>query len=192
MVLPVKPAGVNSKKPFHALKRGLPKEFPRPDESGFASNNRNAPASRSSRRLRRECKHWGAGRGDTCLAELLPLPSPSTRTWAYSAWSNVEWCRSRQDYFNYVALARASFLQRKISDHRPKVVIFYGSTLYKVWGMIARCAWHQAIPGKLMGAERDGTTYFVARHPTSESDKYFREIGVFLMKNYRAAMSGYE
>jgi hypothetical protein len=50
--------------------------------------------------------------------------------------------------------------------------------------MIARAAWEQAIPGKLMGFEGFHATFYVTRHPASESDDYFREIGEFLHRKH--------
>ena len=38
----------------------------------------------------------GLSTGETCLAELLPLPSPSTATWNYGRWFDLPRLRSRQ------------------------------------------------------------------------------------------------
>jgi hypothetical protein len=96
----------------------------------------------------------------------------------------LSWLRSRDAYQNFIFLHRATTLQQRIAQHRPPIVIFYGSTWHRYWGMIARGAWGQAIQDKLMGLERDGTAFYVTRHPTRESDSYFREIGAFLRSKH--------
>ena len=40
----------------------------------------------------------GSSTGDTCLAELLPLPSPDTATWNYGQSSDLDRVSSRQSY----------------------------------------------------------------------------------------------
>jgi len=128
--------------------------------------------------------HWGRADGRECLAELLPLPSPSSTTWNYRRWSDLPWLQTRLDYQNYVTLKRASFLQQQIEQHKPQVVIFYSSTWHRLWGLIARGVWGQAIPGKLMGLDCEVTSFYVTRHPRAESDEYFREIGLYLRRKH--------
>jgi hypothetical protein len=128
--------------------------------------------------------NFGRCDGRECLAELLPLPSPSTTTWKYGNWSNLPWLKRRGDYQTYVMLERSSAIQQMIEKHRPKVVIFYASTWHRLWGLVARGVWTQAIDGKLMGLERDGISFYVTRHPRAESDGYFRQIGAFLNKEH--------
>jgi len=127
---------------------------------------------------------FGCAGGRECLAELLPLPSPSSTAWNYLKWSGLSWLHSRSLYQNHVLLERAYSIQQKLERYRPRVVIFYASTWHRLWGVIARGVWTQAIQGKLMGLERDGTTFYVTRHPRAESDDYFHEIGLFLRRKH--------
>jgi hypothetical protein len=127
---------------------------------------------------------FGQFGGNECILELLPLPSPSTSDWKYGEWSNLRWLKSRNGYQNYVLLNRALALQKRIEEHKPKVVIFYASTWHRLWGLIARGVWTQAIPGKLMTVEHDDISFYVTRHPRSETDDYFRQIGVFLKRKH--------
>jgi hypothetical protein len=128
--------------------------------------------------------HWGCARGRECLADLLPLPSPSSTAWNYCRWSDLPWLQTRIEYQNYVALKRAHFMQQQLEKHKPQVVIFYASTWHRLWGLIARGVWRQAIPGKLMGLDREATSFYVTRHPRAESDEYFREIGLHLRRKH--------
>src|SRR4029077_12129475 len=128
--------------------------------------------------------HFGRTDGRECLAELLPLPSPNTTTWKYDNWSNLSWLKTRSSYQNYLSLTRAFAIQQNIEKHHPKVVIFYASTWHRLWGLIARGVWTQAIKGKLMGLDRDGVSFYVTRHPRAESDEYFRLIGEFLRRKH--------
>jgi len=128
--------------------------------------------------------HLGRAKGREYLAELLPLPSPSSTTWNYRDWSDLPWLQSRSHYQNHVLLGRAHSLQQKLEQSRPRVVIFYASSWHRIWGIIARGAWTQAIQGQLMGMERNGTSFYVTRHPRTETDAYFRKIGSFLRERH--------
>jgi len=118
--------------------------------------------------------------GDECALELLPLPSPDTKTWNYHRWSDLPWLRSRRRYQTHVLLQRAFALQRRIEQHCPRVVIFYSSSWHRIWAVLARAVWAQAIPDQLMGFDRDGISFYVTRHPRVETDAYFQNIGKFL------------
>lgn len=129
---------------------------------------------------------FGRTGGRECLAELLPLPSPSAAAWNYHKWSKLTWLKTRDGYQKYVSLGRAYAIQQKLEQHHPRVVIFYSSTWHRLWGLIARGSWGQAIPSKLMGLDRDGISFYVMRHPRAESDAYFRTIGEFLRMKHRS------
>jgi hypothetical protein len=138
-------------------------------------------------------RHLGAADGETSLMELLPLPSPSTGTRRYNQWSELPWLRTRQDYLSRVSEPRAESLRRKVSQHRPKVVVFYGTTLPRrfsllpSWSHIAGGRFDQAIEPEriLLWRQSAGTVFFVTRHPTVESDEHFRRIGGFFRDGHR-------
>lgn len=128
--------------------------------------------------------HLGVLDGQTCLLELLPLPSPTTRTWHYGEWSKLEWLATREKYHQHITTTRACFLACRIERHRPSTVIFYCSAWYCVWPAIAGGSWHQAIDPKLMGFHRDNVAFFATKHPADPNlgphrDDYLREIGRF-------------
>ena len=104
--------------------------------------------------------------------------------WNYRNWSDLSWLKTRNSYRNYVLLERAVSIQRVIEQYRPKIVIFYSSTWHRLWGVIARGVWSQAIQSRLMGLDRDSMSFYVTRHPRAESDEYFQKIGAFLRRKH--------
>jgi len=134
----------------------------------------------------------GAFDGETCLMELLPLPSPSTDDWNYGLWSRLPWLRSRNDYFRELKARRENEIRRRINEHKPKVVIFYGLeiperiSLLPGWSGIGGGHFHQAFNDKqtLLFRENERTAFFVTRHPAAENDEYFREIGRYFREHH--------
>lgn len=122
--------------------------------------------------------------GETCITELFPLPCPNSRTWLYSQWSTLPWLGTRVSYQKHLAVKRSAAIHRRIAEHKPAIVVFYGSTFLPFWSSIAGATWRQVIPGRLLGGERNGTAFFVTRHPARESDEYFRNIGRLLRAYY--------
>ena len=134
---------------------------------------------------------WGATSGNTCLAELLPLPSPSTTQWRYGQWTGLPWLKSRHAYLSKVRIPRGNALRKMVNARpAPRAVIFYGLTLgdrtslLPDWSRIAGGRFDQAIKDRkiLLWRQTKETAFFVTRHPAAESDTYFREIGNFLRK----------
>jgi hypothetical protein len=142
--------------------------------------------------LNYQTEQLGSSRGDTCLAELLPLPSPDTSTWNYSRWFDLHRLSSRQSYQADILGPRADALKMRCASYRPQIVIFYGleisdgTKLLPYWSRIAGGWFEQAIERKkiLLHYRNEQTAFFVTRHPAIESASYFREIGTFFRDNY--------
>ena len=136
----------------------------------------------------------GTTTGDTCMVELLPLPSPDTASWNYGAWSDIPHLNTRQSYHAEMFFPRAAALEKRCISYRPSVVIFYGlkladgTSLLPIWSRIAGGWFDQAIKQKkiLLTRRSEHTTFFVTRHPVSESREYFEEIGSFLREEHGA------
>ena len=133
----------------------------------------------------------GAKNGETCLMELLPLPSPNTRDWNYNQWSTLAWLQSRNSYINEIHVGRVNELRRQINNRKPRVVIFYGLTLpdrslLPSWSSIGVGCFQQAIQDEeiLLWRENANTIFFVMRHSVAENDEYFRKIGRYLFANH--------
>ena len=138
--------------------------------------------------LNHQRTHWGRTSGDVCLAELFPLPSPSTEAWPYSGWSKLPWLQNRDSYTFRVRAACEKEIRGRIQQHQPEVVIFYGLelpgdvSLLPSWSSIAGGHFEQSFPDEriLLTRQKQNTTFYVTRHPAAESDDYFRKIGEFL------------
>jgi len=134
----------------------------------------------------------GSSTGETCLAELLPLPSPSTATWNYDRWSDLPRLCSRQSYHADMLGPRSDALKMQCARYRPSVVICYGlemadgTKLLPIWSHIAGGWFDQAIERKkiLLWRRNENISFFVTRHPGSESQDYFREIGECLREQH--------
>jgi hypothetical protein len=66
--------------------------------------------------------------GDTCLIEIMPLPSPRSNAWGYTSMLNDRAYGSRAAYVNAVRPARLAHIQTRIDEYRPPFVIIYGSS----------------------------------------------------------------
>ena len=134
----------------------------------------------------------GTTTGETCLAELLPLPSPDSKTWNYRAWSELPWLQTRAAYEQNILSHRITLLRQRIDHYRPRIVIFYGDGQLKHWQRIIGSGIYQRpIADKLIAHERDGLQFFITKHPTNpnlrpHTDNYFREIGRFFHNNHGA------
>ena len=79
------------------------------------------------REIAREFQRSELGRWNksTTLIELLPLPSPSTSEWLYSA-TGIESLMTREIYRTRVRAQREHAIRSAIEEHHPQVVVFYG------------------------------------------------------------------
>ena len=134
--------------------------------------------------VRFQQNEFGKIGGDVCSIELLSLPSPGLDTWHYANWSKLSWLKTRDCYTDFLLRDRVSTIQKAIKLYRPPVVVFYGSSWWRRWAMIAQENWRQAIQGRMMGCERDGVAYYVTRHPARQSNAYFSEIGNYLKQKH--------
>lgn len=133
---------------------------------------------------------WARSTSNSCLLELLPLPSPSVKTWNYGEWispdcdsATAELFRTRLAYQRHFGEKRAQAIGQLIAKHRPRVVIFYGSRM-KRWSEIAGFPWRDvrmdsALPARLRRSE--DRLYAVVRHPAAHGlrnkDAYFQCVG---------------
>jgi hypothetical protein len=78
----------------------------------------------------REYQRTSLGRkqGQSCMIELLPLPSPSTKDedWMYVEHSALDYCANRKVYKAHFMPLRANHIKERIAQYRPQVVVFYG------------------------------------------------------------------
>jgi hypothetical protein len=124
-------------------------------------------------------KHLGRVEENTCLLELLPLPSPSTRAWLYARHSSLPSLRDRETYRNSTIPWRIEHLRQRIEEYRPRAVVFYGVTYEEHWKKIANLDFRPHEPFGFLVANSRDTTYIIAKHPvaTGVTNGYFHQIG---------------
>lgn len=124
----------------------------------------------------------GRAAGDTCLLELLPLPSPSTQAWLYHGQQALPYLASRETYREQVASLRVTTLKARVARYQPKAVIFYGQQYHAYWSEIAdHPDWVRASTG-FQHAEHAGTLFVSCKHPAGRglTHEYYHQIGQLL------------
>lgn len=89
-----------------------------------------SPAEYQSQRL-------GRANGGTALLELMPLPARSSKDWPYAQWSADARLRSRESYVATIQPLRVAALRERIAAHRPRAIVFYGTSCASAWNAIA-------------------------------------------------------
>lgn len=120
----------------------------------------------------------GRPNGDTCLVELLPLPSPSIGLWLYAQHSQLLYLNTRKKYKQWCLPSRIKHLQDQITHYKPKAVVFYGLSYSKYWQIIAGIDFWQGSDKIYTGY--NGTTFFaMTKHPAAQgvTNEYFDQVG---------------
>lgn len=119
--------------------------------------------------------------GETCIIELLPLPSPSISDWKYNRYSSNPLLVNRNIYTQKVGAERINKITSLINDHNPKNIIFFGIGYLKSWCQILQteldCVTIQnksAYFGKVGNAN-----VAVTHHPSAHgmTTAYYHEVG---------------
>jgi hypothetical protein len=120
---------------------------------------------------------WGTKEGDTCLMELMPLPSPDTASWLYGEISTLPYLTNRETYLEYVVGSRIAHLQDKIMRYQPKAVVCYGASYDSYWKRIAGVdAWKISSEGVRYEANKS-TLFIATKHPTRSTNEHFHNVG---------------
>jgi len=127
----------------------------------------------------------GRKTSETCLLELFPLPSPSTKTWNYDQWSRLTILKNREVYRNYCFSWRCEHIQSKIKLHQPKLVVFCGSIYSDYWKNIAGGDVTFRYKGDFLAAKSGITQLLIVKHPATMGIKnvYFESIGSFVLSS---------
>lgn len=125
---------------------------------------------------------------ETCLLELLPLPSPSLKDWIYSKHSKLIFLSDRQTYENHCLKKRIKHISQKIKEHQPKAVVFYGKLYEYSWREITKIItdveFFRTSEGFLI-ARNSPTVFVIAKHPVAfgVTNEYFHNIGRAIAAN---------
>ena len=131
-----------------------------------------------------QARDLGRSNGDTCILELLPLPSPNVRTWLYAPW-NVPYLRDRDSYRQHLIPQRVERIRARVSNYRPRAVVFLGMSYLEHWQKIAGTPLEVQEDVALAGSD---TLYIAVRHPASRgvTNAYFRGVGELLARRLGA------
>jgi hypothetical protein len=110
--------------------------------------------------------HLGRRAGETAIIELLPLPSPSTSAWLYPSWG-VALYATREDYVRAELPGRIAELRRRLLQHKPKVVVFYGLGYREHWEAIAGGRF-ESVEGTRFFALKRESLFIMAPHPAAK------------------------
>lgn len=125
-----------------------------------------------------QSRELGRANGDTCILELLPLPSPNVRTWLYAS-SKLAYLSDRERYRRHIAPRRIERIREHIRTYHPRAVVFLGLAYMSFWQQIAGREFICQDDAGARVLSAHGTTFVVARHPASRgvTNAYFREVG---------------
>ncbi|MBN3870541.1 hypothetical protein [Nostoc sp. JL33] len=119
---------------------------------------------------------------ETCLLELLPLPSPSLKHWIYGEYSKLTFLSNRDTYENYCLEKRINYISQRIKEYQPKAVVFYGIGCEYSWRRITEkitdVEFSPTSEGFLI-CRNSQTVFVIAKHPVARgvTSEYFHNIG---------------
>lgn len=126
----------------------------------------------------------GKRHGQTCLLELLPLPSPGSGNWSrFYVDTGLPFLVNRKAYEAYYDQRRSDHIRQRIEKYCPKVVVFYGVIQRDRYMNIAGANAHFVrirvgdFSVDLGGNER--TVFAITQHPTAPGipNSYFHDVG---------------
>jgi hypothetical protein len=125
---------------------------------------------------------------ETCLLELLPLPSPSLDHWIYKDHSRLSYLSDRNQYAKHCLENRINQISEKIKKHQPKAVVFYGKGYEYYWRTITqKLTDAEFLPTSegFLTCRNSQTVFVISHHPVAMGVKneYFHNIGKLLATN---------
>lgn len=126
--------------------------------------------------------HLGRANDETCLLELMPLPSPGTSKWLYGDISSLPYLANRQSYLEEVAPLRIRHIRSQIASYNPPVVLFYSLGYMNYWQEIAGVDLEQQKIEGIYSAHTKKTLFVVMKHPQAHStgNEYFWHVGKWI------------
>jgi len=126
--------------------------------------------------------HLGRENDETCLLELMPLPSPGTSKWLYRDISSLPHLANRQSYLEEVAPIRIRHIRSQIASCNPPLVLFYGLGYMSYWQEIAGVTLEQQKLEGIYCARTKKTLFVAMKHPAAHStgNEYFWQVGKWI------------
>lgn len=134
--------------------------------------------------------------GETCLLELMPLPSPNAGAWLYGQHSSLPELRSRSEYMESYADMRTRRLRRRVEEHKPPVVVFYSFTYIERWRQIAGVELKMVPIGgvKTYSGGSEHTSFVVVPQPAhrmkGKGKDYYLQVGKAIGASLRSRVLG--
>ncbi|MBE9198222.1 MULTISPECIES: hypothetical protein [unclassified Nodularia (in: cyanobacteria)] len=138
--------------------------------------------------LKYQMEELGRKDKDTCLLELLPLPSPSLKHWIYKDHSRLSYLTDRNQYEKHCLETRINTISEKIKKHQPKAVVFYGTKYEYYWRTITRTITDvEFLPTSsgFLTCRNSQTVFVISKHPVANGlkNEYFHNIGKLIATN---------
>ncbi len=139
-----------------------------------------------SNKLEYQRCHLGKYNGNSCLLELLPLPSRNINVQnndkdkprIYKTCNLYDCIQNKGKYKKHFFPLRTEILKKQIKEHEPQLVVFYGKTYIKHWKTIADCAFSEQDRCFFLG-KNDKTLFAIICHPCARgaSQAMFQNCG---------------
>lgn len=133
---------------------------------------------------------FGRTGSDTCLLELLPLPSPNVRAFAYNRLADKEkysHFQSRKVYRAHMLTERKegavpdrkTGIRNLIFNHKPRHVVFYGTSYRPEWTSLVNNAEWTSVTKEISHCMLGESAIWMLPHPTSRglSGEVYPELG---------------
>lgn len=136
--------------------------------------------------------HLGRENDETCLLELMPLPSPGTSKWLYPEISTLPYLASRKMYLEEMLPIRIKHIRRQIASYNPPVILFYGLSYLDYWKKIAGTHFGQQKIDGMYSDRIEKTLFVVMKHPQSHGlrNDYFEQIGNWISSKLNSLEGG--
>ncbi len=128
-------------------------------------------------------KSWGTEGGETCVVELMPLPSPGINSWLYKDISRLPYLTSREIYLEHLVNSRIAHLQNKIMRFQPRAVVCYGSKYDNHWKRLTEVDDWKKSPEGINYSENNCTLFISTKHPTRSTNEHFLNIGKLIARS---------
>lgn len=125
----------------------------------------------------------GRSNGETCLIELLPLPSPATNKWLYAQHSQLPHLASREAYSQHYLPLRTAHLKQRIHEYKPKGVVFYSFSYRRHWQEIADVPLSLVASNNVYVGHNGESIFIVTKHPVAHgvTNDYFHKVGQIIV-----------